>query len=100
MKDVKWTGRAYRNDGLRYELRKVNDAINVERVLQDANDDPLVHGIIVYYPIFGMVESFLGEIQDDYLRDSVSLKCDMEGLCHTYRSNLYRNVCYLDQGAI
>ena len=28
--------------------------------------------------------------------DSVSFKCDVEGLCHTYRSNLYRNVRFLD----
>jgi len=33
---------------------------------------------------------------DDYLRDSISHKCDVEGLCHTYRTNLYRNVRYLD----
>jgi len=62
----------------------------------DANDDPRVHGIIVYYPIFGQQESFSGASQDDYLRDSVSHKCDIEGLCHTYRSSLYRNVRYLD----
>lgn len=61
-----------------------------------ANEDPNVHGIIVYYPIFGQVESFSGASQDDYLRDSVSYKCDVEGLCHTYRSNLYRNVRFLD----
>ena len=60
-----------------------------------ANEDPNVHGIIVYYPIFGQVESFSGASQDDYLRNSVNYKCDVEGLCHTYRSNLYRNVRFL-----
>jgi methylenetetrahydrofolate dehydrogenase (NAD+) len=30
------------------------------------------------------------------LRDSVDHKCDVEGLCHLYRTNLYRNVRYLD----
>lgn len=74
----------------------MDDPIDVERALIDANDDPRVHGIIVYYPIFGQEESFSGASQDDYLRDSVSHKCDVEGLCHTYRSNLYRNVRYLD----
>jgi len=91
-----WTGRACRNDGLRYELRTVDDPIEVEAALIDANDDPRVHGIIVYYPIFGQEESFSGASQDDYLRDSVSHKCDVEGLCHSYRTNLYRNVRYLD----
>ena len=93
---AEWTGRACQNDGLRYELRTVDDPIDVEAALIDANDDPRVHGIIVYYPIFGQEESFSGASQDDYLRDSVSHKCDVEGLCHLYRTNLYRNVRYLD----
>jgi len=72
------------------------DPIEVEAALRDANDDPRVHGIIVYYPIFGQQESFSGESQDDYLRDTVRPECDVEGLCHTYRTNLYRNVRFLD----
>eukprot|EP00980_Cylindrotheca_fusiformis_P015361 scaffold4306_cov154-Cylindrotheca_fusiformis.AAC.7 len=93
---AEWTGKACQNDGLRYELRTIDDPIDVENALIDANEDPAVHGIIVYYPIFGQEESFSGESQDDYLRDSVSHKCDVEGLCHLYRSNLYRNVRFLD----
>jgi len=99
IKYAEWTGKACRNDGLRYELRKIEDPIDVEAALMDANDDPRVHGIIVYYPIFGQEESFSGASQDDYLRDSVSYKCDVEGLCHTYRTNLYRNVRFLDYPA-
>jgi len=95
-KYAEWTGKACRADGLRYELREIEDPIDVESELRKANDDPNVHGIIVYYPIFGQVESFSGSSQDDYLRDSVSYKCDVEGLCHTYRSNLFRNVRFLD----
>jgi len=93
---AEWTGKACQSDGLRYELRTVEDPIDVEAALMDANEDPRVHGIIVYYPIFGQQESFSGASQDDYLRDSVSHKCDVEGLCFTYRSNLYRNVRFLD----
>jgi len=93
---AEWTGKACRADGLRYELRNIPDAIDVDAALQEANDDPKVHGIIVYYPIFGQVESFSGASQDDYLRDSVSYKCDVEGLCHTYRTNLFKNVRFLD----
>ena len=66
-KYAEWTGKACRADGIRYELREIKDAIDVEASLRDANDDPRVHGIIVYYPIFGQVESFSGESQDDYL---------------------------------
>ena len=95
-KYAEWTGKACRNDGLRYELRTVADPIDMEATLLDANDDPRVHGIIVYYPIFGQEESFSGASQDDYLRDTVSHQCDVEGLCHLYRTNLYRNIRYLD----
>lgn len=95
-KYAEWTGRACTADGIRYELRMIDDPIDVEAALREANDDPRVSGIIVYYPIFGQVESFSGESQDDYLRDTVSYKCDVEGLCHQYRSNLYRNVRYVD----
>ena len=94
---AEWTGRACRADGIRYEIRTIDDPIHVERALQEANDDPKVHGIIVYYPIFGQdKESYSGTSQDDYIRDTVSFQCDVEGLCHLYRSNLYRNVRYLD----
>jgi len=95
-KYAEWTGKACRNDGLRYELRQIDDPLDVEAALLDANEDPRVHGIIVYYPIFGQVESFSGESHDDFLRDTVSYRCDVEGLCHTYRTNLYRNVRFLD----
>eukprot|EP00588_Corethron_pennatum_P009395 CAMPEP_0194278724 /NCGR_PEP_ID=MMETSP0169-20130528/11945_1 /TAXON_ID=218684 /ORGANISM="Corethron pennatum, Strain L29A3" /LENGTH=360 /DNA_ID=CAMNT_0039022981 /DNA_START=70 /DNA_END=1152 /DNA_ORIENTATION=+ len=95
-KYAEWTGRACQKDGIRYDLRVVEDPIDVEATLLDANDDPRVHGIIVYYPIFGQVESFSGASQDDYLRDTVSLRCDVEGLCHTYRTNLYRNIRHVD----
>jgi len=96
---AEWTGRACRADGLRYQLRTLDDPIDLEAALLDANDDPRVHGIIVYYPIFGQEQSFSGASQDDYLRDTVSFKCDVEGLCHLYRTNLYRNVRYLDYPA-
>jgi methylenetetrahydrofolate dehydrogenase (NAD+) len=93
---AEWTGKACTADGIRYELRILDDPIDVEAALNEANNDPKVHGIIVYYPIFGQVESFSGTSQDDYLRDSVSHKRDVEGLCHMYRTNLYKNVRYLD----
>mmetsp|Transcript_8096 Transcript_8096/g.9778 ORF Transcript_8096/g.9778 Transcript_8096/m.9778 type:complete len:366 (+) Transcript_8096:124-1221(+) len=96
---AEWTGKAFKADGLRYELRILEDPMDVERALNDANDDPRVHGVMVYYPIFGQEESYSGASHDDYLRDTVSYKCDVEGLCHTYRSNLYRNVRFLDYPA-
>ena len=44
-----------------------------------------MHGIIIYYPVFGAEPSFYGGHMDDYLRDSISPTKDVEGLCHTYR---------------
>jgi methylenetetrahydrofolate dehydrogenase (NAD+) len=93
---AEWTARACRADGLRYELREIDNPILVEDALVAANADPAVHGIIVYYPIFGTTESFSGVSHDDYLRDTVSYQCDVEGLCHLYRTNLYRNVRYIN----
>ena len=69
---------------------------DVESALEDLNTDPGVHGILVYYPIFGQEQSLSGSSIDDYLRDSVVPSKDVEGLCHTYRTSLYRNVRYLD----
>ena len=77
-------------------LRKIDNPLDVDRVLIDANEDPRVHGIIVYYPIYGQTKTFSGDSHDDFLRDTVSIKKDIEGLCHTYRTNLYRNVRFLD----
>ena len=95
-KYAEWTGKACRADGLRYELRRIDDPIHVERALRDCNNDVRVHGVIVYYPIFGAVPSYSGTSRDDYLRDSISHKVDVEGLCHFYRSNLYQNVRFVD----
>mmetsp|Transcript_15440 Transcript_15440/g.30789 ORF Transcript_15440/g.30789 Transcript_15440/m.30789 type:complete len:352 (+) Transcript_15440:54-1109(+) len=92
---AEWTRRAFLADGLRYEVRRVAPT-DVESALTDLNTDPNVHGILVYYPIFGQEQSLSGSSIDDYLRDSVVPSKDVEGLCHTYRTSLYRNVRYLD----
>lgn len=94
-KYAEWTGKACQNDGVRYELRQVSKD-NLEEALTQANDDPDVHGILIYYPCFGPFPSFYGDTMDEFLRDSVSIKKDVEGLCHYYRGNLYRNIRYVD----
>mmetsp|Transcript_21127 Transcript_21127/g.41874 ORF Transcript_21127/g.41874 Transcript_21127/m.41874 type:complete len:373 (+) Transcript_21127:92-1210(+) len=94
-KYAEWTGRACLGDGIGYELREV-DAMDLEKALHDANNDCSVHGIMIYYPVFGAEPSFDGGSRDDYFRDSIAPEKDVEGLCHTYRSNLYRNVRFMD----
>lgn len=94
-KYAEWTGKACRNDGIRYELRQVSQE-KLEHALTEANEDPNIHGILIYYPCFGSFPSFYGGTMDEFLRDSVSIKKDVEGLCHYYRGNLYRNIRYVD----
>lgn len=93
-KYAEWTSRACKADGIEFELRECapND---LELELKRANEDEAVHGIMVYYPCFGSLPSFYGGSMDDYIRDCVAVEKDVEGLCMTYRRNLYRNVRHL-----
>ncbi|GLD92241.1 hypothetical protein PINS_up000774 [Pythium insidiosum] len=95
-KYAEWTGKACRRDGIRYELREVEKDDLLE-ALESANRDPDVHGILVYYPCFGSFPSFYGGTMDDFLRDSISIKKDVEGLGQFYRGNLYRNIRFVDE---
>ena len=54
-----------------------------------ANKEARVHGIIIYYPIFGWPI-------DDYPRDVIGLEKDVEGLNHRYRYSLYHNIRTID----
>mmetsp|Transcript_58985 Transcript_58985/g.109005 ORF Transcript_58985/g.109005 Transcript_58985/m.109005 type:complete len:340 (+) Transcript_58985:51-1070(+) len=92
---AKWTEKAFKRDGLAFELRQVAEN-DLEEALEEANRDETVHGIMIYYPVFGQRPSFHGASHDDYLRDSVSPFKDVEGLCHFYRRSLYRNRRYVD----
>jgi len=94
-KYAEWTERAFKRDSLRFELRVVEEH-ELEEALEEANVDPEVHGIMIYYPVFGQRPSFHGPAYDDYLRDSVSLCKDVEGLCHFYRRSLFRNKRHVD----
>ncbi|KAJ3037808.1 hypothetical protein HDV00_001309 [Rhizophlyctis rosea] len=88
-KYAEWTGRTCAATGVRFELREC-ERIELEDKIIDANEDENVHGIMVYYPVFG-------DAQDQYLQNTVSYKKDVEGLCHKYRYNMYHNIRFLDQ---
>ena len=92
---AKWTEKAFKRDGLSFELRMVAEN-DLEDAMEEANKDDSVHGIMIYYPVFGQRPSFHGASHDDYLRDSVSPYKDVEGLCHFYRRSLYRNRRFVD----
>lgn len=90
-------------DGIDYELYRIQgeQPRDVEAAIQDANERVDVDGILVYYPIFkrrdsrGPYKNRLTGVyyksHDDYLRDLVSSKKDVEGLCDSYNARwLYR----------
>lgn len=76
--------------GIKFELRQVTRDQLEDKIIE-ANEDPAVHGIFVYYPVYGGG-------QDQYLQNVVSSKKDVEGLCHKYLYNMYHNIRFLDEG--
>lgn len=86
---ARWTQRACTANGIIFELRQVQRTELEDSVIA-ANEEETIHGIIVYYPVFG------GAI-DDYLRDVISVEKDVEGLNHRYRYALYHNIRTLDE---
>ncbi len=86
---AEYTRRACDDVGVRFDLRHVA-RLDAESALAEANLDRRVHGIFVYYPIFGTQ-------QDTYLRDRVAPEKDVEGLHSFWASCLYANRRYLDE---
>ncbi len=75
--------------GIRFDLRRV-PRLEMEEAVRRANEDPAVHGVFLYYPIFGTE-------QDHYLRDLVSIDKDVEGLNSFWMRCLTQNRRFLDQ---
>ncbi|GBB91365.1 hypothetical protein RclHR1_01860019 [Rhizophagus clarus] len=73
--------------GILFELRKCNREELEDQIIK-ANEDDSIHGIMVYYPVFG-------DLQDKYLQNVVSVTKDVEGLC-----NFYQNIPFLDEEPI
>lgn len=86
-----WTGKTCEGLGFEYELVQV-DKNELEGALIRANKDDAVHGIMVYFPVFG-------DRQDQYLQQLISTEKDVEGLNFMYYHNLYHNVRFLDPPA-
>jgi len=61
----------------------------LEKKIDEANLDPNIHGIIVYYPIFGTE-------QDRYIKDLVDHRKDIEGMNSFWVRNLYHDQRYID----
>ncbi|GAM22152.1 hypothetical protein SAMD00019534_053270 [Acytostelium subglobosum LB1] len=86
---AKWTKIACNKDGIEFILKKI-ERVDLEDAIIDANNDDSVHGIMVYYPVFG-------GMLDAYLQDVVRPDKDVEGMSTTNRFNLYHNIRFLDE---
>ena len=76
--------------GIHFDLRKC-EPDSVSGVLEAANRDSAVHGIFVYYPIWG-------DERDAELRDRISPHKDVEGLSPHWIDKLYANERFDDEG--
>lgn len=74
--------------GATFDLRQ-RKKLEIEGAIREANEDPSVDGIIVYYPIFGTE-------RDPWLRDAVDPRKDIEGLHSFWARCLYANERYVD----
>lgn len=83
-----WTGKTCEGLGFEYELVEV-EKNELESAIIKANKKDDVHGIMVYFPVFG-------DNQDQYLQQLISVDKDVEGLNFMYYHNLYHNVRFLD----
>jgi methylenetetrahydrofolate dehydrogenase (NAD+) len=87
-KYAEWTARTCKETGILFELRRV-PRTELEEAIVSANQDRTVNGIMVYYPVFG-------DPQDQYIQSVIDKSKDVEGLCHTYKFNMYHNIRYID----
>ena len=76
--------------GIHFDLRRC-EPDSVSGVLEAANRDSAVHGIFVYYPIWG-------DERDAELRDRISPHKDVEGLSPHWIDKLYANERFDDEG--
>jgi len=89
---AEYTKSACEELGIAYELR-TSSRLELEQAIIKANEDPSIHGIMVYYPIFG-------NEQDRYLKDVVDYRKDIEGLHSFWIRKLYENERIIDEAEI
>ncbi|MFQ5381622.1 MAG: bifunctional methylenetetrahydrofolate dehydrogenase/methenyltetrahydrofolate cyclohydrolase [Dehalococcoidia bacterium] len=78
-----YTRDACRELGIGFDLRCVS-RLDLEGAVAEANRDPDVHGIMVYYPVFD-------NEQDHYIKDLIDHRKDIEGLSSFWLRKLYEN---------
>lgn len=74
--------------GINYELRHVA-RLELESEIIRINEDPNVHGVFIYFPVFN-------NQQDDYLRNLVDFRKDIEAGSNYWTRKLYSNDRFVD----
>ena len=70
---AKATQKKFADVGINYDLRRVA-RLELEQVIYEANRNPLIHGIFIYFPVFD-------NQQDNYLRNQVDYRKDDQRPC-------------------
>ncbi|KAG8159449.1 hypothetical protein KVR01_011110 [Diaporthe batatas] len=90
VKYAEYSQKTCEENGFTFDLRRI-DKEALEHEVRTANEDDKVNGILVYYPIWPD-----NVAKDNYIKETVALEKDVEGLCFKHLSNMYHNVRYLD----
>lgn len=69
--------------GMEYTLEQVS-RLDLEARILEANEDTCIHGVFIYFPVFG-------NQQDDYLRNLISFTKDIEAGSQYWVRKLYAN---------
>jgi len=85
---AEYTRKGCEDIGVQFALQNV-ERLEAEAAIRKANADANVHGILVYYPVFGTE-------QDRYVRDLVDPTKDVEGLHSFWSRCLYENRRFYD----
>ena len=87
---ARYTEAGCKSVGIAFEARQV-DRFEIEAEILRANRQVDVHGVLIYYPIFNVE-------QDNYLKDLVDHRKDIEGLSTYWIRRLYDNMRTDDEG--
>jgi 5,10-methylene-tetrahydrofolate dehydrogenase/methenyl tetrahydrofolate cyclohydrolase len=77
------TQQKFTDAGIAYDLRRIA-RLDLEEAITEVNEDPKIHGLFVYLPVFN-------NEQDVILRNLVDFRKDIEGGGHYWTRKLYDN---------
>ena len=77
------TQKKFSDVGIHYDLKRIA-RLELEQVIAKANNNPLIHGIFIYFPVFD-------NQQDNYLRNQVDYRKDIEAGSLYWTQKLYTN---------